>query len=341
MEKRMNGHKNIYKRPRIDWSQLDLKKYYLWSACLNAFPVLISYPLKLVKTRMQIFSHVQEYKTTRSSFMHVLKTEGTAGLYKGFLVFGPGAVGNRVMQFATFEYCRSKAKAIQKEFLPDLHSTPFLSMCVTNTLSGALSGLFTMLVWTPTEVISQRQSVRMGRQSSSYVPIEQTLHFDADGKKNPLPPDFHVTKKNGSMWEALVDVYRGSGLALTLSVLFGATFFACTESIKHNEIVRSSVHELWGSEFWENITVSAIAGSVGGFGGAVVTSPLDVIKTIKQVHGIEQSSIKIFREVIQDQGVKGLFRGSVPRICTLTPSATISYSIFELAKHFSLKHDHF
>lgn len=285
---------------------------------------------------------MEEYKTTRSSFVHVMKREGSVGLYKGFFVFGPGAVASRVMQFATFEFFRSEAKKIQKDFLPDLHETPFLSTFATNVIGGSLSGLITMLVWTPSEVISQRQSVRLGQYYHEFlyrfsflrhvIYLYFVIYFEVDANAAAsLPKDFHILP-----FESIADIYRGFGLALTLSVLFGATFFALSEGIKQHENLRIAMHRIWGgSEFAENMSIAVIAGFVGGFGGAVVTSPLDVVKTIKQVHNTKGSSLKIFQEVIDQYGSKGLFRGAVPRIGTLTPSATISYAIFELSKHIA------
>jgi len=57
-------------------------------------------------------------------------------------------------------------------------------------------------------------------------------------------------------------------------------------------------------------------GFIGGVGGAVITMPIDVTKSIAQKQqGLEtKSSLQIVKDVLRTRGVRGLYTGLMPRL---------------------------
>ncbi|KAI9334127.1 putative MRS4-protein of the mitochondrial carrier family [Obelidium mucronatum] len=86
-----------------------------------------------------------------------------------------------------------------------------------------------------------------------------------------------------------------------------------------------------------------VAGGVAGGLAALVTTPLDVIKTVLQTRGVSEDlavrNVTGFREALgvvleRGGGVKGLFRGWKPRVLTNVPATAISWTTYEFLKVF-------
>ncbi|KAG9154298.1 hypothetical protein Leryth_000750 [Lithospermum erythrorhizon] len=74
---------------------------------------------------------------------------------------------------------------------------------------------------------------------------------------------------------------------------------------------------------------------------AVVTTPLDVVKTQLQCQGVcgcdrfASSSISdVLRTIVKKDGYSGLMRGWFPRMLFHAPAAAICWSTYEAAKEF-------
>jgi len=111
--------------------------------------------------------------------------------------------------------------------------------------------------------------------------------------------------------------------------------------------------------FLVNFGSGAIAGSVA----STVTLPFDVIKTIKQIEmgekdimevkpgtsraypvpankrvsslsGRSRGNMAIAKELVREQGAKGLFAGLIPRLLKVAPACAIMISSYEFCKAF-------
>lgn len=76
---------------------------------------------------------------------------------------------------------------------------------------------------------------------------------------------------------------------------------------------------------------------------AVLTHPFDVAKTIQQIAQetplttSQQSRmlmLHIFRQIVRQEGLRGLFRGLSPRIAKVAPACGIMISSYEVGKRF-------
>ncbi|KAG5521564.1 hypothetical protein RHGRI_033953 [Rhododendron griersonianum] len=89
----------------------------------------------------------------------------------------------------------------------------------------------------------------------------------------------------------------------------------------------------------KKIVCDSGAGAAAGAIAATIVCPLDVIKTRLQVHGLpdvphsgQRGSIIItsLRNIIQTEGVKGMYRGLTPTLVALLPNWAVSITFFGL-----------
>jgi len=91
--------------------------------------------------------------------------------------------------------------------------------------------------------------------------------------------------------------------------------------------------------------VNFMSGAVAGTVACTVTLPFDVVKTIKQIDlgekdflnlktGISRTNSSIVRDILREQGAKGLFSGLIPRILKVAPACAIMISSYEFFKKF-------
>jgi len=121
-----------------------------------------------------------------------------------------------------------------------------------------------------------------------------------------------------------------AGLPPTLlrDVPFSALYWGCYEGIK------SKYAKYLGGP--NSILSNFIAGAGGGVIAASITTPIDVIKTRRQMNAYStnppETIIKIFNNIIKDDGIFGLFKGIVPRTAKVAPACAIMITTYELCK---------
>lgn len=76
----------------------------------------------------------------------------------------------------------------------------------------------------------------------------------------------------------------------------------------------------------------AIAGGAAGIVTVYATMPFDNIKTKMQglnSGSVHRGSMRCFQEIVRRDGVKGLWKGTTPRLVRLTVAGTLAFSIYE------------
>ena len=76
---------------------------------------------------------------------------------------------------------------------------------------------------------------------------------------------------------------------------------------------------------------SAACGAVAGSISAALTSPLDRIKTMLMTDGAAYggSVISCATKIVQDEGVRGLVTGMIPRVVYIAPSVAVFFVAYE------------
>jgi len=85
--------------------------------------------------------------------------------------------------------------------------------------------------------------------------------------------------------------------------------------------------------------VQCISGLNAAIIAATLTQPLDVVKTRLQVGKTAKSLTytQVAKELYITSGFRGFFRGTVPRITTITLWGTVLSSAYEYLRHISRK----
>ncbi|OMH86146.1 Mitochondrial RNA-splicing protein MRS4 [Zancudomyces culisetae] len=92
-----------------------------------------------------------------------------------------------------------------------------------------------------------------------------------------------------------------------------------------------------------HVTAGALSGGVA----AAITNPVDCAKTLLQTRGASHDSsiknvsgiIKPIKIIVSTYGVKGLFRGVIPRVVYVMPGTGISWLTYEYFKRFLSKNN--
>lgn len=149
-------------------------------------------------------------------------------------------------------------------------------------------------------------------------------------------------------------LFRGFSVTVLRDIPFAATYFATYDVTK-----RAQTHLVWGDLPDAPTAVGRtvnhlIAGAWAGIAASLLTMPLDGIKTRMQTdrlldrerhaqravpaaavspagpsqRGIVGTTAALYR----DEGMPGFFRGVVPRLLSVIPSASITFASYEVFK---------
>lgn len=88
-----------------------------------------------------------------------------------------------------------------------------------------------------------------------------------------------------------------------------------------------------------NPVAHILSGGMAGGLAALVTTPLDVVKTVLQTRGSDRSISQVsgmgqaMKVILRDSGVRGFFKGASPRVISHMPSTAICWTVYEFLKH--------
>ncbi|KAJ0088811.1 hypothetical protein Patl1_31422 [Pistacia atlantica] len=261
------------------------------------------FPVDTLKTRMQVLGASCPVQPigVRQAFNSILKLEGLAGLYRGIGAMGLGAGPAHAVYFSVYELC--------KEYF----SRGDPNNSVAHAVSGVCATVASDAVITPMDVVKQRLQLK----SSPYKGV-------ADCVKKVL------------VEEGIGAFYASYRTTVLMNAPFTAVHFATYEAAKRGlmELDPESVSD-------ESLVVHATAGAVAGALAAVVTTPLDVVKTQLQCQGVcgcdrfSSGSIgNVIDTIVRKDGYRGLMRGWIPRMLFHAPAAAICWSTYEASKSF-------
>ncbi|CCW59762.1 unnamed protein product [Phytomonas sp. EM1] len=128
--------------------------------------------------------------------------------------------------------------------------------------------------------------------------------------------------------EGLHAMYVSLPTTVLMNVPHSATYWLVYEaffSIFHNDSVRSDE---------DNITLDYLAaGFLAGAGAAVVSFPMDTIKTHLQL-GRGSGFFPVLKDLLATRGVRGVFAGVLPRILYTAPSGALMMVAYQTTKGF-------
>lgn len=269
------------------------------------------FPVDTVKTRMQaVITTPQGSGMTAvlSEMRGMVRGEGYGRLYRGLSAVLVGAIPSHALYFATYEGMKNlfvKPHHHHHHHHDDDDHEDYVApnMFVTG-LAGFMATCAHDGISTPIDVIKQRM------QLYNY--------------SHPLQCAKKILQTEG-----IRAFYISYPTTILMNVPYTCTHFIAYESVKH--FLRDPKDANEDIATWKHFTAGAIAGATG----AAVSNPFDVVKTQLQTRGIEYDGIRdVLARLKNEPGglARGLTRGIVPRVLYFTPSAAITWTIYEYMK---------
>ncbi|KAJ1645230.1 S-adenosylmethionine transporter [Coemansia erecta] len=240
-------------------------------------------------------------KTRLQAKAGFLASGGFRGIYSGLSSAIIGSSPGAAMFFLTYEQIKASFERsnIAKEYQPLAH------------MAAASAGeVAACLVRVPTEVIKQRL---------------QAKHHSSLGK----------AIRGTYQTEGLLGFYRGYLTQVVREIPFTCIQFPIYEYLKQWHATRNGRQ----IRSWE----AALCGSVAGATAAALTTPLDVVKTRVMLstkgmgaHLEYNGIVGTLTRIAQEEGVRALFSGIVPRTVWISVGGFVFLGSYEKAKEIML-----
>ncbi|KAJ8977725.1 hypothetical protein NQ317_019399 [Molorchus minor] len=250
------------------------------------------------------------FNGTWDAFVKIGRYEGITSLWSGLSPTLVLALPATIVYFVTYEQLRLKLKDVYNQRKgSDVYKQPYW----IPLLSGATARVFSVTVVSPLELIR----TKMQSQKLTYLEISEALKL--------------LIKQDG-----VRGLWMGVFPTLLRDVPFSAIYWM------HYETIKSMFgHPDSHPSFW----LSFMAGGISGGVAAAVTVPFDVVKTHQQIKfgetalsdgkpKVHKTTMQILRQIYVEQGIRGWFAGTVPRLIKVAPACAIMISSFEYGKVF-------
>mmetsp|Transcript_89453 Transcript_89453/g.186891 ORF Transcript_89453/g.186891 Transcript_89453/m.186891 type:complete len:329 (+) Transcript_89453:102-1088(+) len=286
----------------FDWetrdSSMPFWQHAVAGSCAGIVEHVSMYPIDTIKTHMQASpTSMSVSEATRQ----VLQRQGLRGMMRGAAVIGAGCVPAHAGFFGSYELAVEKFGGEE-----DANRALRMAGC------GGLATIVHDAVLTPHDVI--KQHLQLGRHSGAV---------DAAW----------------SLWRqaGITGFYRSLPVALAMNIPFTGILVACNDSLRRTFKVDEMMRGPGGfvaAAPWHFMCAGISGGIAGG-----LTTPLDVVKTRVQTQetttrGATSSILQCCTSIIRQQGLRGLFRGALPRVMLSTPSAAVSWSAYETIRGY-------
>ncbi|KAL9323568.1 hypothetical protein ACSQ67_008425 [Phaseolus vulgaris] len=282
----------------INWDRLDKTKFYVVGAGLFTGVTVALYPVSVVKTRLQVASKDTLERSALSVVKGLLKTDGIRGLYKGFFTVMTGTIPTRIIFLTALE----TTKVASLRMLEPFRLSETTQAAISNGVAGMTSSLLAQAVFVPVDVA-----------------IPNIGGLDVARK---------VLRSDG-----IRGLYRGFGLSVMTYVPSSAVWWASYGSSKHYlwRFLGDNSCEEGAPSLPRIMLVQATGGIIAGATASCITTPLDTIKTRLQVTGLEKRiSVKqVVKDLIIEDGWKGLYRGLGPRFFSMSAWGTSMILAYE------------
>ncbi|GJN33854.1 hypothetical protein PR202_gb22481 [Eleusine coracana subsp. coracana] len=324
----------------IRWERLDKARFFVVGAGLFSAVSAALYPAVVLKTRLQVAPVAASAGTALppsavAAAAAILRHEGPLAFYRGFATSLAGTVPARALYMGALEATRS---AVGPAAL-NLGAPEPAASAAAGAVAGLAAAVAAQVVWTPVDVISQRLMVQ----------------------GNPCP----ASRYRGGLdafrkilaSEGIRGLYRGFGMSILTyapsNAVWWATYslsqkiiwsgigcYLCEYGVGVQEIDLGDGDSSLQPGYKTVMVVQGVSAAMAGGATALVTMPLDTIKTRMQVMDGDGEPITIGRTVrrlIREGGWGACYRGLGPRWASMSLSATTMITTYEFLKRLSAK----
>lgn len=271
------------------------QKHAVSGALAGIFVSLCLHPIDTIKTVVQ--SCGAGPTSIRYVGQSIISERGITGLYRG--ITSNITTSAPISAIYTFTYESVKGflvPSLSKEYHSVAHCT-----------AGACASIATSFIFTPSERIKQQMQV-----NSQY--------------RNCWNAVYTIIDKGG-----LPSLYAGWGAVLCRNVPHSIIKFYTYESLK--QMFMSS--EKPNSQ--PSTLHTLLCGGLAGSSAALFSTPFDVVKTRfqTQVPGSIRNYVSVlsaFQDICKHEGLKGLYRGLIPRLVMYMLQGALFFTSYELFK---------
>jgi len=294
-------------------------------------------PVRALHTQQEIcdckwFNRPKYFSGTADAFLKISRTEGISSLWSGLSPTLVLAVPTTVIYFTMYEQLKVSIDTLRRAMSANQDILSGETPKWVSLSSGGLARLLAVSLVSPLELIRTKMQ----------------------SKKMPWS-DVHKCLKDLVKTQGVRGLWNGYTATLLRDVPFSALYWPMYEQCKATMNLYTSNRD----SFLVNFGSGAIAGSVA----STVTLPFDVIKTIKMIEmgekdimgvkpgtsraypvpankrvsslsGRSRGNMTIAKELVREQGAKGLFAGLIPRLLKVAPACAIMISSYEFCKAF-------
>ncbi|KAL9243296.1 hypothetical protein vseg_017201 [Gypsophila vaccaria] len=303
-------------------------KEFMWGALAGGFGEGMMHPIDTVKTRIQsqaILCGSQNQKSVLQMIRTVWAADGLRGFYRGVT---PGVTGSIATGATYFGFIESTKKWIDE-------SHPSLGGHWSHFLAGGMGDTLGSFIYVPCEVMKQRMQVQGTSNSwNSIISKAETGKIPGVQMYGYYNGIFHagssILKEQGPK-----GLYAGYWSTLARDVPFAGLMVMFYEALK--DMTDYGLKKWSGTPDYQlnNTLEGLLLGGVAGGLSAYVTTPLDVIKTRLQVQGPDLKYKGWFHAIHRMwmiEGLKGMFRGSVPRVIWYVPASALTFMAVEFLR---------
>ncbi|CAI0419487.1 unnamed protein product [Linum tenue] len=298
---------------------LDKSKFFFLGAAMFSGVSAGLYPVVLIKTRQQVAQ--SELSAMRTGYS-ILRNEGFRALYRGVGTSLMGTVPARALYMGALEVTKSYVgTATVRLGFPDATAA-----AIANAAAGLSAAVAAQLVWTPVDVVSQRLMCQSGKASMCRY-------------TNGVDVFRQIMRTDG-----VRGLYRGFGLSILIYAPSNAVWWASYSAAQRTvwDGVCSYLNVAYKPDSKTVMAVQGISAAMAGGASALITMPLDTIKTRLQVleGGEEKHGPTVrqtFRNLVKEGGLMACYRGLGPRWASMSMSATTMITTYECLKRLSAK----
>jgi solute carrier family 25 protein 44 len=345
-------------RAEVDWATLDKRKFFVNGVVVFSSLTTCLFPLTVIKTRMMAMdganglggasgtpsgtpsgaapgaatgatsgvpastgaaSRVAGRGATNSvleTAREVVRTSGYRGLYKGFGTVVGGLIPGRMLYLGVLEATK---KSVSVGLGESERMSEAAVASVSSFVAGATASLAGQMIAVPVDVVSQRQMIDRGT-SGLRIAKSIVAKRGFSGLYQGLGASIITFVPSSAIWWSAYGAYQ--------SLLWSAVD-------SYRGVAHATMHDAVRSE-GEILMVQIASGVVTGCTTSFLTNPLDVIKTRVQVReGGHVSWMGTARDLYGREGMRGFFRGVLPRMASASLWGTTMVNAYELLKRRS------
>ncbi|GLT97232.1 hypothetical protein SLE2022_148050 [Rubroshorea leprosula] len=326
----------------VDWHMLDKSKFFLLGAALFSGVSTALYPVVVLKTRQQVSS--TQVSCFNMSFA-IVRNEGLRGFYRGFGTSLMGTIPARALYMGALEVTKSSVGTVTVS----LGFSDTAATAIANAVAGMSSAMAAQVVWTPIDVVSQRLMVQTSSNNNVSNSSRNVPNVNSCRYSNGLDAFRKILYADG-----LRGLYRGFGISILTYAPSNAVWWA-SYSVA-NRLIWGGFGCYMGKKDESDsisgyrpdskavVAVQGLSAAMASGVSALITMPLDTIKTRLQVLDAEENGrtkpltvLQTMKNLVKEGGLAACYRGLGPRWASMSMSATTMITTYEFLKRLSTK----